>query len=78
MVRKSVTEAKAELSKLLTLAEQGETVIITRGGKEVAQIIPSKKPMKKRQMGLAKGKIWISPDIDEVDKEIARLMLGEV
>lgn len=78
MVRKSVTEAKAELSKLLVLAEQGEIVVITRGGKEVAQLIPSKKPMKKRQMGLAKGKVWIAPDIEEVDKEIAGLMLGEI
>ena len=33
-------EAKNKLSELLDLAEQGEEVVITRHGKEVARLVP--------------------------------------
>lgn len=36
----SVTEARANLSKLLTRAEHGETIGITRRGRVVAWLIP--------------------------------------
>ncbi len=36
----TVTEAKANLSKLLDAVERGETVAITRHGKRVARIEP--------------------------------------
>ncbi|MBE9130278.1 type II toxin-antitoxin system prevent-host-death family antitoxin [Coleofasciculus sp. LEGE 07081] len=77
MIRKSITEAKAELSRLVVLMEQGEEIILTRSGKEVARIVPTATHPKKRVMGLAKGEIWISPDFDKVDEEIEKLMLGE-
>ena len=33
-------EAKNKLSRLLELAEQGEEILITRHGKEVAKLVP--------------------------------------
>jgi prevent-host-death family protein len=37
-----VSEAKNKLGQLLDLAEQGEEVVITRHGKAVARIVPTK------------------------------------
>ena len=39
----SVREARKRLSTLLTAAERGEVVAITRRGKEVARIVPAEK-----------------------------------
>jgi prevent-host-death family protein len=36
----SMTEARTHLSRLLRRAEAGETVIISRRGKEVARLLP--------------------------------------
>ena len=38
----SVKEAKNRLSELLHLAEAGETIVLTRHGKPVADLIPHK------------------------------------
>jgi prevent-host-death family protein len=43
MTSVSVKEAKNRLSQLTRLAEKGETVVITRNGKPVADIVPHKK-----------------------------------
>ncbi|MGB7845448.1 MAG: type II toxin-antitoxin system prevent-host-death family antitoxin [Candidatus Acidiferrum sp.] len=37
-------EAKNKLGHLLDLAEKGEEIIITRHGKQVARLVPMKKP----------------------------------
>jgi prevent-host-death family protein len=39
----NVHEAKSQLSRLLQLVEEGETVIIARQGKPVAQLIPARR-----------------------------------
>ena len=39
----NVHEAKTQLSRLLELVEQGETVVIARHGKPVAELIPAHK-----------------------------------
>lgn len=44
MARYSVAEAKAQLTKLLVLAEQGEEVTITRRGEPVARIVAQPPP----------------------------------
>ena len=40
----NVHEAKTQLSKLLELVEQGETVTIARHGKPVAELVRARKP----------------------------------
>ncbi|WP_425228451.1 type II toxin-antitoxin system Phd/YefM family antitoxin [Sphingomonas sp.] len=44
MVAVALAEAKARLSELIRLAEQGEAVTITSRGKPVADIVPRKQP----------------------------------
>jgi len=39
----NVQEAKAQLSRLLELVEEGETVLIARNGKPIAELIPAAK-----------------------------------
>jgi antitoxin (DNA-binding transcriptional repressor) of toxin-antitoxin stability system len=70
----TITEAKANLSKLIAMVERGEEVIIGRAGKPVATLARfqlAKKPVK---LGLLKGKIWIAPDFDEWPEEEARTL----
>ncbi len=37
----NVQEAKSQLSRLLELVEQGETVVIARHGRPVAELVPA-------------------------------------
>lgn len=47
MTEYSVAEAKAKLSELLDRAEKGEGVVITRHGKPVAELKPTRSPGKR-------------------------------
>lgn len=38
----NVHEAKSQLSRLLELVEEGETVVIARQGKPVAELVPAR------------------------------------
>jgi prevent-host-death family protein len=77
MTIRNVSEAKAQLSSLLTLVESGEEVIIARSGKPIAKIVAIKKTSVKPKYGLARGKIWISPDFDAPDPELEALFNGD-
>ncbi len=46
----NVREAKARLSQLISAAERGADVVITRAGKPVVRLVPVKAP-KKRELG---------------------------
>jgi len=73
MVVRSVSEAKAELSALLVMAEKGEDVVIARAGKPVVRLTPIPVRTLPRKEGAMEGKIWISPDFDAPDPELERL-----
>ena len=70
----TVTEAKANLSKLLAMVERGEEVVIGRAGKPVAALTPITPNRKKRVLGLAEGRGWMAPDFDEWPEEEARAL----
>ncbi len=60
MIEVSVNEAKARLSEYLTRVERGETVIICRRNKPVAELRPvTGMPARPRPMGLAAGRVRI-------------------
>lgn len=62
----SIDEAKKRLQDLLTLASEGNEVIITDEGKPLARLVPIASPEnKKRIAGLNRGTIWTSDDFDE-------------
>jgi prevent-host-death family protein len=72
----SILEAKTHFSMLVRLAERGERITVTRGGKPVAEIVPTSTG--KRPFGLDEGKIRMAPDFDEpLPPEIARAFGAE-
>lgn len=59
-----LSKAKAQFSKLVRLAEQGQEVVIARAGKPVVrltQLKPEKNPI---IFGLLKGKLHVADDFD--------------
>jgi prevent-host-death family protein len=70
----TITEAKANLSKLIATVERGEEVIICRAGKPVARLSPIKTQRKPIKLGLAEGQCRIAPDFDEWPEEEARAL----
>jgi prevent-host-death family protein len=64
MVQVNVHQAKTHLSRLLSRVAAGEEIIISKGGKPVARLVPYKQPKKKRVPGQDKGKVWIADDFD--------------
>ena len=57
----SVHEAKAHFSELLRRVESGETVVVTRHNRPVAEIRPPA-PVQTRRLGAFEGEFVISPD----------------
>ena len=58
-------EAKIKLSNLLTLALEGNEVIIFEAGKPAVRLVPIQTPKKKRVAGLNRGHIKMQADFDE-------------
>lgn len=77
----NIHAAKTNLSKLIEKAEAGEEVVIARNGKPAVKLTPVEDASASvgveegsmpAWVGSMKGEIWIAPDIDEVEAEIAR------
>jgi prevent-host-death family protein len=76
----NIHAAKTNLSKLIEKAEAGEEVVTARNGKPAVKLTPvaSGSPAGVEEglmpawVGSMKGEIWIAPDIDDVEAEIAR------
>jgi prevent-host-death family protein len=66
----SVAEAKAKFSELLSRAEAGERLTVTRHGRPIVEITASADAkLKPKLRGAMKGQIWIAPDFDELGPE---------
>ena len=61
----TIHQAKTNLSKLIERASQGEEIIIARGAKPVARLVPLGAVKGKRQAGSLKGKLEIGPEFFE-------------
>lgn len=57
----NVHEAKTTLSKLLARVSLGEEIVIARGGKPVARLVPERDRREPRRPGGAEGLITIHP-----------------
>jgi prevent-host-death family protein len=77
----NVHEVKAHLSEYLARVEAGETLIIARRNRPVAQLVPlqPQPPLKPpRPMGLAAGKARVPPEFfDPLDDELLDLFEGK-
>lgn len=67
----SLHEAKAKLSELVSLAEAGETIEITRHGKTVARLTGAN--FEPRKPGSGKGTVKYHGEWDFTDEEIDEL-----
>lgn len=59
-----VHEAKTTLSALLKLVEAGEEVVIRRGSKPVARIVPIER-REPRTLGIDAGRFTVPADFDD-------------
>ena len=66
-------DAKTHLSRLLERVAAGEEVVIGKAGVPVARLVPYRQPQRPRKPGALKGHIWMAPDFDQYDAEIARV-----
>jgi prevent-host-death family protein len=60
----NIHEAKTHLSRLVKRAAAGEEIIIARGGKPVARLVPLEAQEQPRVFGRMRGKIHIADDFD--------------
>ena len=61
----SVAEAKNRLPELIRAVENGESVVITRHGKAVAQLSPAPAERRQVRFGTMKGVIKLLPGWDD-------------
>ena len=66
-------QAKTSLSRLVERALAGEEVIIARNGEPLVKLVPVPKARQPRVPGRLKGKVWMAPDFEFTDAEIAEL-----
>jgi prevent-host-death family protein len=58
----TIHHAKTNLSRLIKKASAGEEIIIARGDKPVARLLPIGEAKGKRQPGSLKGKLHVGPE----------------
>jgi prevent-host-death family protein len=80
MKQVGLAEAKATLSALLDRVEKGETIVITRHNRPVAELRPAGPPktQKLRPWGLAKGQFTVPDDFnDPLPEDLLDLFEGK-
>ena len=60
----NIYDAKTQLSKLVERAEAGEEIIIARGGRPAAKLVPFRSKGVKRKPGRMRGRIRLGRDFD--------------
>jgi prevent-host-death family protein len=58
----TIHDAKTNLSRLIKKAAAGQEIIIARGDKPVARLVPYGEVKGKRQPGALKGKLHVGPE----------------
>lgn len=71
----NISEAKAQLSKLVNMVYQGEEVIIAKNNLPLVELVIHK-AKGKRKLGLLSGKINIPDDILKEDPVINKMFYG--
>jgi antitoxin (DNA-binding transcriptional repressor) of toxin-antitoxin stability system len=73
-----VLEAEANLSRLIDDVESGREreILIVRGGKPAARLVPMMERPVGRRLGVARGRFKVPETIDEDNALIERLFVG--
>jgi prevent-host-death family protein len=61
----SIAQARDRLTQLLRAFENGETVVITRNGKPIAQLAPPPPERREVRLGTLRDKIKLLPGWDD-------------
>lgn len=72
----NISEAKANLSKLVALVYRGEKVVIAKNNLPLVDLVVHK-PQGKRKLGLLQGKFAVPDNIMEEDAEINSMFYGD-
>ena len=73
-----IHEAKTHLSRLVERAAAGEEIIIAKGGKPMARLVPLRDDLTPRQFGTMRGQISIADDFDApLPPELLAYFTGE-
>lgn len=64
MTTVNIHEAKTHLSRLVDAVAAGEEIIIAKAGKPMARLVPIATPVRKKHLGLLKGKIKVPHDFN--------------
>ena len=71
----SISDAKANLSKLVNIAYHGETVVILKNNVPLVDLV-AHKPEGKRKLGLLVGEFTVPDDFLDENEEINQMFLG--
>lgn len=58
-------QAKTQLSRLVDRAAAGEEIVIAKGGRPLARLVPIARRTAPRPLGLLRGRVRMSGDFDE-------------
>jgi prevent-host-death family protein len=73
----NIHEAKTHLSRLIDEVAAGAEIIIAKAGKPMARLSPISAPVRKKHLGLLKGKIKVADDFNTpMDDEVLALFEG--
>jgi prevent-host-death family protein len=72
----NVADAKANLSKLIQLAHQGERIVIAKNNTPLVELV-AHRPQGLRKLGLLRGKLTVPNDFDAPSLEIEALFYGD-
>jgi prevent-host-death family protein len=72
----NISEAKANLSKLVNLAYHGEKVVIAKNNLPLVELV-AHKPEGKRKLGLLSGKFKMPNDIMDENETINEMFYGQ-
>ena len=71
MTTVNIHEAKTHLSRLVDEVAAGAEIIIAKAGKPMARLAPLAAPVRKKRLGLLKGKIKVPDDFNAVGRRDA-------
>jgi antitoxin (DNA-binding transcriptional repressor) of toxin-antitoxin stability system len=69
-----IDQVESQLESLLQAALSGAEVIITQNNQPVLKLVHIAQPKKRREIGSAKGLIWMSPDFDQPLEDLDEYM----
>ena len=64
MSQVNLYDAKTQLSRLVDRAAAGEEIIIAKGGRPLARLVPLATRTQSRALGQLASEVWMGPDFD--------------